>query len=680
MHISQVHLKNYKNYHDCKVELSEGLNVIVGPNNTGKSNLLDAIEFIFHKPDKNIDDFNKYDLYKNLEYYKLNVPSISIEYVIEHNFSYDVEDSALSKLKPIIIYDKNAQLKEDIDGIVHIVAKVKLMFEINKTFEQDFLNEVKNIVKYEEYLAVLKRFEKYFGWTYYNTLNNEELSDKDINEIFEVDKIPAYRDIDQLEAKSRLYVSNKIDKVDEVKIQQEITKYLRDELTIVNAEINEEIKADQDNIGITDGRNNFISEFEFDKDLSEFFRYSLRNDTNMFTLPLKSNGLGYNNLIFIRNLIKQKKDNDYNILMLEEPEAHLHPNMQYKLLKYLNSLESIKQKDEGKSIKNQIIITTHSSNISASVDMNKIIILNYDREIDLPNVCSSKLSDNFDIKKVKELFDISEISRIENKTEKQINKDLKNLLVKSKEHLQKFLDITRSDILYSDKIILVEGIAEKLTLPWVDEELTHKHICVVEVAGINFDRFLPLIFFTNKKILCITDKDCDIFDERTKGLIDKKTYKRQTNHVSYLFKHFKDNIKIVEQEKYGSTFEKELFIENYKTQKNFKLLMQLALPDCCKDLSGVRNISIWHDEMSSKITNEKTRDVVRDKIDKYWDAFNAARGRDKKLIEMMFFTNLFYKYVENNKGSFCLEILEHLKNSRLKIPKYLLRELEWIKR
>ena len=77
MHISQVHLKNYKNYHDCKVELSEGLNVIVGPNNTGKSNLLDAIEFIFHKPDKNIDDFNKYDLYKNLEYYKLNVPSIS---------------------------------------------------------------------------------------------------------------------------------------------------------------------------------------------------------------------------------------------------------------------------------------------------------------------------------------------------------------------------------------------------------------------------------------------------------------------------------------------------------------------------------------------------------------------------------------------------------------------------
>lgn len=680
MYISQVRLKNYKNYHDCNVELSEGLNVIVGPNNTGKSNLLDAIEFIFHKPDNNIDDFNKYDLYKNLEYYKSNVPCISIEYMIEHNFSYDVEDSALSKLKPIIIYDKNAQLKEDNDGIVHIVAKVKLLFEINKTFEQDFLNEVKNVAKYEEYLAILKRFEKYFSWTYYNTLNGEELSDKDINEIFEVDKIPAYRDIDQLETKSKLYVSNKINKVDEIKIQQEITRYLRNELTTVNAEINEEIKADQDNIGITDGRNNFISEFEFDKDLSEFFRYSLRNDTDMFTLPLKSNGLGYNNLIYIRNLIKQKKDNDYNILMLEEPEAHLHPNMQYKLLKYLNSLESIKQKDEDRSIKNQIIITTHSSNISASVDMNKIIILNYDRDIDFPNVCSSKLSDNFDIKKVKGLFDISEISRIEKKTEEQINKDLKNILIKSKEHLQKFLDITRNDILYSDKVILVEGISEKLTLPWIDEKLTHKHICVIEVAGINFDRFLPLIFFTNKKFLCVTDKDCDIFDEKINSLIDKKKYKKQTNHVSYLFKYFKDNIRVVEQKKYGSTFEKELFIENYKNQKRFKLLMQLALPDCCKDLLGVRNISIWHDEISTKITNEKTREVVQDKLDKYWNAFNTARGKDKKLIEMMFFTNLFYKYVENNKGSFTLEILEHLKNSRLKTPEYLTKELEWIKK
>ena len=481
-----------------------------------------------------------------------------------------------------------------------------------------------------------------------------------------------------MEIKSKLYVANKIDKVDEIKIQQEITKYLRDELTLVNSEINEEIKADQDNIGITDGRNNFISDFEFDKDLSEFFKYSLRNDRDMFTLPLKSNGLGYNNLIFIRNLIKQKKDNDYNILMLEEPEAHLHPNMQYKLLKYLNSLEIIKQNEKERSIKNQIIITTHSSNISASVDMNKIITLNYDREINLPNVYATKMSDNFDVNKVKNLFNIKELSAKENKTEKAVLKDLKEILIKSKEHLQKFLDITRSDILYSDKIILVEGIAEKLTLPWIKEELINKHVCVVEVAGINFDRFLPLAFFTNKKIICITDKDYEIFNEKNGELNSKKEYKKQTNHVSYLFKCFDSKIKIVEQEKYGSTFEKELFIENYQNKKSFKLLMQLALPACCKDLYGVKDISIWHNELQTKITNEKTRDFVQDKINKYWNAFSRADRKDKKLIEMMFFTNLFYCYVEDKKGNFCLEILEHFRSGSLKVPIYLTKELEWI--
>lgn len=678
MHISQIHLKKYKNYYDCKVNLSEGLNVIVGPNNTGKSNLLDAISFIYAKPEKSVDDFNKYDIFKNLEYYKSNIPSICIEYLIEHDFSYDIEDSALSKLKPIIIYNKDAQLTEDQNGIVHIVAKVKLMFELNKTFEQDFINEVKSVVKYEDYLSVLKRYEKHFNWTYYNTLNGEEISDKDINDIFEIDKIPAHRDIEDLEIKSRSYVANKIDKLDEIKIQQEITKYLKDELVSVNKEINEEIEADQDDIGITDGRNNFVSDFEFDKDLSEFFKYSLRNDKDMFTLPLNSNGLGYNNLIFIRNLIKQKKDNDYNILMLEEPEAHLHPNMQYKLLKYLNSLECIKQKDDDKKIKNQIIITTHSSNISASVDMNKIIILNYDQEKEMPNVYASKLSDNFDVKKVKDLFNINDLCKKLNKSNKQIIKDLKILLIKSKEHLQKFLDITRSDILYSDKVILVEGIAEKLTLPWIKEELINRHVCIVEVSGINFDRFLPLLFFTNKKFLCITDKDYEIFNEETKSLTDIKEYKKETNHISYLFKSFTEKIKVVEQEKGGSTYEKELFIENYNNIKSFKMLMTLALPECCKEFAGIRSIIKWNNEVLNKISNEKTKIVIQDKLNKYWDTYVNANGKNKKLIEMMFFTNLFYKYIESKKGNFCLEVLEFLKSRQIKTPTYLIKEIEWL--
>ena len=60
---------------------------------------------------------------------------------------------------------------------------------------------------------------------------------------------------------------------------------------------------------------------------------------------------------------------DYNILLIEEPEAHLHPAMQYQLFKYLQNLEDL----QDEKIKNQIIITTHSPNISASSNIDDII-------------------------------------------------------------------------------------------------------------------------------------------------------------------------------------------------------------------------------------------------------------------------------------------------------------------
>lgn len=530
---------------------------------------------------------------------------------------------------------------------------------------------------------MLKRYEQYFSWSYYNPLNGDELSDKDINEIFEIDEIPANRIINDIEEKSKNYVAEKIKKnnINEVKIQQEITDKLRIDLSSVKSDINTEIESDQNEIGITDGRNNFVSDFIFDKNLSSFFKYSLRNDKDMFDLPLDSNGLGYNNLIYIRNLIKQKKDNDYNILMIEEPEAHLHPNMQYKLLKYLNSLETIRTADSDKCIKNQIIITTHSPNISASVDMSKIVILNYDREQDIPNVIASRMSDNFEIDKIKGLFDLKEISKNEGKTEKQILQEITSLLTRSKEHLQKFLDITRSDILFSDRIILVEGLAEKLILPYIDEELISKHVSVVEVAGINFNQFLPLIFFTNKKILCITDKDYEIYDEQAKEIRSKEEYKNSSKHISYIFdKYFNDKIRVVEQEKFGSTFEKELFIENYKDKEKFKHLMKLALPKCCEKLIGERSISKWHEKYTTDISNEKTIEVIGKKLDLYWDTYLKKNGDDKELAEMMFFTNLFYKYVEKEKGNFCLEILNQLKSGQLTTPNYLTKELEWIKK
>ena len=89
----------------------------------------------------------------------------------------------------------------------------------------------------------------------------------------------------------------------------------------------------------------------------------IRHETGV-EIPAANNGLGYNNLIYMSLLLaKMQASADgnymkrqaklYSLLAIEEPEAHLHPAMQYQFLNFLNSNRS-------KHNVNQIIVTTHS--------------------------------------------------------------------------------------------------------------------------------------------------------------------------------------------------------------------------------------------------------------------------------------------------------------------------------
>ena len=204
------------------------------------------------------------------------------------------------------------------------------------------------------------------------------------------------------------------------------------------------------------------------------------------------NGLGYNNLIYMSLLLaKMQADADgsymgdnakvYPILAIEEPEAHLHPAMQYKFLKFLDKNLKVDHKVR------QIFITTHSSQITAAVKLDDIICL-HKGEDGVTNVCypSKVFTDSDDDKK-------------------------------SKNYVQRFLDATKSDMLFARKVILVEGVAEALlmsTLARYDgKSLEDQHVAVVNINGRYFDHFVKL-FNTEaspnaipKMVVCITDRD-----------------------------------------------------------------------------------------------------------------------------------------------------------------------------
>lgn len=668
MHISKIKINNFRNFSNLEVNLHEGLNVIVGPNNVGKSNFIKTINFLGVDPNSqsSVDDFNKYYLHENIDTLKIEPPNIEIEYTFEHDIDFNEEDSAFSKLASILIVDLlTGNIESNEENKAHLVAKTRLVYSYDVKEKETYLDEMSSVSDFKGLYKVLQKLENGFKWNFYNITTGEIIDRKIINNLFEIDEISATRTVDRITEHSQKYVNQKIkDKnINTFDIKQDITTTIRTKLESVKTEINNDINEDQNQIGITNGKNKFVSNFVFDGELSSFFTYELEDDKLGFSLPLNYNGLGYNNLIYMRNLLKQKRNNDYNIILLEEPEAHLHPNMQYKLLAYIENLKS--QRLDDADIKNQIIVTTHSSNITANLPLENIIIFSIDRTNNMPINNAINLCENFEYEKIKLLYEHPEN-----------NQDPRTaLLEQSKLHLIKFLDVTRSDILFSEKIILVEGLAEKLLIPKYFNNLVEEHVSIVELGGVNFNYFLPLAFNTYKKILCITDRDVDIITEEMDGLkLDFDNYNSENSRINEMFSHFPNQIKVFTQKRYGSTFEKELFIENY--DNNFQLLMSIAIEyESFAELIKHKDINYWYENYINFITNGNQKKFLNEKLTKYKKLYDED-ANNKNLIEMLFFTDIFYHYIKNRKGDFALKLFEH--KEEVIIPKYIKDGVEWL--
>ena len=688
MHLKKIIVKNYKNYLDTTIELSEGLNIVVGSNNSGKSNLLSVIDMLYDDVGQpkfcSVENFNKNHLFKNYKSYLKSSPQIEIFYQIEHVMNYEKEDSAFSKLQPFIVYDGSGRLEPINANQELIFAEIVLRYELDSQKIDDYVKDMSQINNYVDFFEVIKKYQEDFKWSYYSTTTEGRKEKKLVNNIFEIELISATRVVSKLTDNSRRYIVNKFkeNSISMPEIQSKLTSTLRDNCKIVTAQIDEEISKDQDNIGITAGKNSFVSNFEFEGDLSECFKYELHNEVGGYNLPLENNGLGYNNLIFIRNLIKEKKDNDYNILMIEEPEAHLHPCMQYKLLKYINSLKN-QNIGEGNNIQNQIIITTHSSNITANAELDSIISLSYFEQGDNPNVIAVRLENVFDFNYVKKVLDIQKTENQDDTYFEEFTKKSKEILLKSKTHLEKFLDVTRSDILFSSKIILVEGIAEKLTLPKMYEQLIDKHVVVVELGGINFNYFLPLCINAHKKVLCITDSDFKYYEKvETNGqIIDKLqnilTIEKRTNNVDCLFNFYaKNSLMVATQQDWGNTFETELLIDNFDDDIAFDFLMKSVLPQSLEELIANKNFDYWKQHFI-EIENGQTRKLIQKHVNACSEQYYMATTENKKVIEKIFFANIFYAYAKNAKGNLALTIADEF-NAKIKIPNYISEGIKWL--
>jgi len=166
-------------------------------------------------------------------------------------------------------------------------------------------------------------------------------------------------------------------------------------------------------------------------------------------------GLGSNNLLFMacELLLLAAERDGFPLLLIEEPEAHLHPQRQLRLMSFLQA-QADKVRADGQQIQN--IVTTHSPNFAS--------------EIRLENV-----------------------ALIEGGKAFPMGKEHTKLSASDYRFLERFLDVTKAYLFFARAVMIVEGDAETILLPviakLIGRDFRRYGVSLVNVGGVGLGRY-----------------------------------------------------------------------------------------------------------------------------------------------------------------------------------------------
>ena len=480
MHLSRLHISKFRVFNDITLYFKNGINILIGENNSGKTAIIDALRICLGcgKPDNYIY-IQESDLHVDPQDPNESNSTIQFDLIFEFG---------TAEIERECFYDFISQDEED---------PTKQTIQLHLKFIQE--NNSK------------KKYFKRIIWGGDN--EGQQVPYESLQEIFYTYLSPLRDAVSCLRPYS--YDNNTS------QLFNQLTKYHKGEEDI---ELNEEkknqlaknlyqvfendacdwkhilttgkgkVNAHLEGTGITRKHPNIEMNYVGRK-FSDVVRgielkcpvyKTIEDGQEQRYFELYQNGLGENNLIFtsvvLGDLINRCEDHAleiYNALLVEEPEAHLHPQYQNTFFEYLNELQS-------KGL--QIFVTLHSPTITAKSDVNNISVLQREQ--------STIQSFSFD-----------ELSEVDYPKE-------------SKRHLRKFLDTTKAQLFFANGVLLVEGVAEAIIIPILAKKfLTEKiDLCksgieLVNIGGVAFNHF-GLLFNNDderkrllSKCAIITDSD-----------------------------------------------------------------------------------------------------------------------------------------------------------------------------
>lgn len=426
MYLQKINIQNFRKIQSLDLELNKGLNLLVGENDSGKTAIIDAIKFVLGTHSNDWLKLEKEDFYSsdgNIYATEIKIicifkdlsqdeAAMFLEWLSIENGAYYLKLTFKAKRKEKsnsiseIFYDIKAGEDEE-SGVMNGEARNKLKVTYLKPLrDAEYELAPRKGSRLSQILANYDIFQTEQGenHTLVDIMNNANTS---VNDYFE-----------NKEGKEILETIN--------------DKYLKD-FSLTNNGLKSKLDITRNELG------KILEKLE----LKGF----TANDVGNL-------GLGSNNLLFIAAEMLLLKGSNYTGLklsLIEEIEAHLHPQSQINLIDFLNK--------ESEKLGIQSIITTHSNSLASKVDLNNLIICKNGKAFSL------------------------------RKGETKLNAG-------DYEFLRRFLDDTKANLFFANGVIMVEGDAENLFLPTFAEFIgipLHKHgISIVNVGSTALLRYAKI--------------------------------------------------------------------------------------------------------------------------------------------------------------------------------------------
>ena len=222
---------------------------------------------------------------------------------------------------------------------------------------------------------------------------------------------------------------------------------------------------------------------------------------------LAHSGLGYANLLFLATVVVELEathDADLTVFLVEEPEAHLHPQLQTAVLDFLTSAARHDVEVPGEI---QVMVTTHSAQLAASVSASHVAV------IKAPAIPDSNPPARQTVAVPAWMLNVPDDHR---------------------RKVDRYINATRSPMLFGPRVLLVEGIAEALLLPPIARRVLgddaayarFRGVALVAIDGVDFEPYVRLLLSPHdgvciaERVVVITDKDPDAPGDRVTHLVE----------------------------------------------------------------------------------------------------------------------------------------------------------------